>query len=66
MIEGAREVCGLVRGEGRKNPMSVWWNNEVKAAVRRKVVLGASDEESKERCMEVYREEKRKVKKCIY
>ena len=28
-------------------------------------VLAASDEETKEKCMEVYREEKRKVKMCI-
>ena len=27
--------------------------------------MAASDEETKERCMETYREEKRKVKKCI-
>ena len=30
-----------------------------------KEVLTASDEETKERCMETYREEKRKVKRCI-
>ena len=30
------------------------------------VVLAASDKESKERCVEEYREEKRKVKRCIY
>ena len=29
-------------------------------------MLGARDEESKERCMKAYREEKRKVKRCIY
>ena len=29
-------------------------------------MLAASDEEVKERCIEVYREEKRKVKRCIY
>ena len=44
----------------------MWWNDEIKAAARRKEaawkeVLAASDEEAKERCMEVYREEKRKV-----
>ena len=44
--------------------MSVWWNDEIKAAVRRKVaawkeMLAASNEEAKERCMEAYREEKR-------
>ena len=52
------------------NPKSMWWNNEIKAALRRKEadwkeVLVASDEEAKERCMEVYREEMRKVKRCI-
>ena len=55
---------------GRKNPKSVWWNNEIKAAVRRKEaawkgVLAASDEKTKERCMEAYREQKRRVKGCI-
>ena len=62
MVESAREVCGSVRVRG-KNPKSVWWNDGIKAAVRRKEtawkeVLPASDEETKERCMEVYREEK--------
>ena len=37
-----------------EEPKSVWWNDEVKAAVRRKEaawkeVLAASDEEAKER-----------------
>ena len=54
-----------LRVEG-KNPKSVWWNDEVKAAVRRKKVLAASDEEAKERGMEVYREENRKAKRFIY
>ena len=54
-----------------KNPNSVWWNDGVKPAVRRKEVawnerLGASDEKAKERCMETYREGRRKVKRCIY
>ena len=35
MVDSAREVCGLVKGE-EKNPKSVWWNNEVKATVSRK------------------------------
>ena len=53
-----------------KNPNSVWWNDEIKTAVRIKEapwkrVLAASDEETKERCMEAYREQKRKVKRCI-
>ena len=69
MVESAREVCGSVRMGERTQ--SVWWNNEVKSAVRRKEavwkeVLAPSDEEEKERCMEAYREKKRKVKRCIY
>ena len=68
MVESAREVCGSVR-VGGKNPESVWWNDEIKAPVRRKEaawkgVLTAS-EETKERCMEAYKEEKRKVNRCI-
>ena len=55
MVESAKEICGSVR-VGRKNPKSVWWNDEIKAAVRRKEaaskgVLAPSDEETKERCM---------------
>ena len=47
----ARKVCGSVR-VGRNNPKSVWWIDEVKAAVRRKEaawkeVLAASDEGAK-------------------
>ena len=41
------------------------WNDEVKAAVNKKEVLAGRDEEAKERHMEAYREEKRKVKRCI-
>ena len=42
----------------------------MKVAIRRKVaawkgVLAARNEETKERCMEEYREYKRKVKRCI-
>ena len=52
-------------------PNRVWWNDEIKAAVRRmeaawKEVLAASVEEPKERCMGAYREKKRIVKRCIY
>ena len=48
---------------GGKNPNCVWWNDEIKAVVRRKEsswkdVLAASDEETKERCIKAYREEK--------
>ena len=35
MIESAGDMCASMR-VGRKNPKSVWWNDEVKAAVRRK------------------------------
>ena len=51
---------------GGKNPESVWLNNEVKVAVRRKEVLAATNEEAKETCKKAYKEEKRKVKRCIY
>ena len=44
----------------------MWWNIVIKASFERKVVLGARDEISKERCMEAYNEEKRKLKRCIY
>ena len=69
MVESAREVCGSVR-IGGKNPRSVWLNGEIKAEVRRKNsawkrVLAASDEETKERCMEACREEKINVNRCI-
>ena len=51
MVESAKEVFGSVRVGGR-NPKSVWWSDEGKAAVRRKEavwreVLAASDEEAK-------------------
>ena len=35
MVENAKEVCGSVR-VGGKNLKSVWWSDEVKAAVTRK------------------------------
>ena len=51
------------------SPKRVWRNDEIIAAVRRKEaarkgVLAASDEETKESCMEAYREDKKKVK-CV-
>ena len=58
-------MCGSVR-VGDVNPKSVWWNDWVKAAVIRKEALGARDEDARERCLEVYKEEKRKVKRRIY
>ena len=65
MVESAKEVFGSVR-VWEKNPKSVWWNDKVKAVVKRKMVLAASDEEAKESCMETFREEKRKVNRCTY
>ena len=69
MVESAKEVCSSVRVGGKK-PKSVWWNDKIKAAVKRKEiawkgVLAARNDEAKERSMEAYREEKRKVKWCI-
>ena len=65
MVESARKMCGSVRIVGG-NPKSVWWNYQVKAAVKRKEdnwkrVLGARDGNAKERYLEVYKEEMRKV-----
>ena len=70
MAERAREVCGWGRVK-EKNPESVWWNYEVITAIKRKEaawkeMLGARDEDAKERCLDVYKEEKIKVKKSIY
>ena len=63
-------MCGSVR-VGGVNPKNVWWNEQVKAAVKRKEdawkdVLRASIEDARERRLEVYKEEKRKVKRCNY
>ena len=54
-----------------KNPKNVWRKVEIRATVRRKeaawkVELAASNEEAKEICMEAYRKEKRRVKRCTY
>ena len=70
VVESARKVCGSLRVEG-KNPKCVWWDDEVKAAVRRKEaawreVLTASDEESREICMKAYIVEKKMAKRCTY
>ena len=57
-----------MREEG-KNTRSIWWQDEVKVAVRRKEAArkemsAANDEKGKEKCRK--RTEKRKVKRCIY
>ena len=48
---------------GRERTQDIWW---IKAAVERKEVLGVRDKVAKKRCMEIYKEQKRKVKRCIY
>ena len=65
MVESAREVCGSVQ-VGGGNLKCMWCNNQVKAAFERKEVLGVRDEDARERCLEVHKEKKRKVKRCIY
>ena len=45
-------MCGSVI-VGGKNPKSVLWNDEIKAAVKRNQVLVTSNEEAKERYMEI-------------
>ena len=67
MDEYAREVCRSMQVEGGE-PKIVCWNDQVKAAVKRKEdtwkeVLGVRDEDAREMCLEVYKEEKRKVKR---
>ena len=42
------------------------WSDQVKAAVKRKEVLGARDKDAREKCLEIYKEEKKKVKRSIY
>ena len=49
----------------------MWWNDKVRAEFMRKEaawkeLLTASDKKAKERYMIAYREEKKKVKRCIY
>src|SRR5678815_5295144 len=69
IVSSAREVSGCAK-VGSKNVNSEWWNEEVRQAVKGKKeawlnVLKANDEVSKERCLELYKEEKRNTKRCI-
>src|SRR5678815_2860189 len=68
IVSSAKEVCGCAK-VGSKNANSEWWNEEVIQAVKSKKeawlnVLKANDEVSKERCLELYKEEKRNAKRC--
>ena len=49
---------------GRKNPKSEWWNQEVNTTVER-IEAAWKDESVKERYLEIYKEEKRRVKRCL-
>ena len=60
MSESAKEVCGSVI-VGGKNPKSVWYNDELKAAVRRKEVLTASDEKRKDKKIRTSNREEKMV-----
>ena len=69
LVSSEKEVCGCAK-VGSKNVNSEMWNDEVKQAVNSKKeawlnVLKANDEVLKDRCMEVYKEKKRKTKTCI-
>ena len=62
MVESERGM--RVRGG---NPKSGWWKDQVKAAVKRKEaawkdVLGARDEDEKERCLEIYKKKRARIK----
>ena len=66
VVDGARVVCGSVR-VGEMNPKNIRWNDVVKVSVERKEaawkeVLGVMYAASKDRCIEVYKEEKRRLK----
>ena len=58
MVVSAREVCESVQVRCG-NPKSVWCNDQVKDALKRKEVawkgvLGARDENERERCLKAY------------
>ena len=65
IIDSASKVYSSLR-MGDKSPKNVWWNDVVNHVVERKEVLGGTDEAAKERCIEAFKEEKRKFKRYIY
>ena len=70
MTDSTRQVFGSMR-VGERTQKNVWLNNMVKTVVEgkqaaQKGVLGDTGEITEERYMEVYKKEKRKVKRCIY
>ena len=60
MVESAKEVCGSVKVRG-KNPKSVWWTDEIKAAVRRKKELWEDYGRNERRRKEEYGEDQKEV-----
>ena len=58
MVERTRVVCGSVRGGGPKALFG--WNDQVQAAVKSK------EDVWKEVLYGAYKEENRKLKRCIY
>ena len=67
MIESAKEVYGSMR-VGGENPKSLWWNDKVKAVDKiketaLKEVLEDRVKDAIERCLGLYKEEKRRYEK---
>ena len=67
MVHDAIKLCSSLKGEKAKN---VGWNNVLNATVERKEatwkeIVGARNKVTKERYLKIYKEEKRKVKRCI-
>ena len=70
IVESTREMCGSV-GVGEGSPKNVWWNNEVKAAVKRKETAWRKccEPEAKMQKKDVWEFTKKKrerLKRCIY
>ena len=71
MAESAREVGGSVRVWGR-NPKSVWWNDKVKAAIKRELEMKMqensfwkSTKEKRERLKGLYVKAKRRFRNSL-